>query len=71
MLDVAQFLFPDARQFTAFQQFLADEVDEFDACWCGYQALTFALDIMALEEGLDDACPRGRTPDAVFLHSSP
>ena len=39
MFDVAQFLLPDTRQFTAFQQFLMDEVDEFDACRGGDEAL--------------------------------
>ena len=70
MFDVAQFLLPDTRQFTALQQFLVDEVDEFDACRGGDEAFAVALDIVALEECLDDACTRGWTPDAVFLHGS-
>ena len=69
MLDVAQLLFPDTCQFTALQQFLVDEVDELDARWGGDEALAVALDIVALEEGLDDAGTRGWAPDAVFLHS--
>lgn len=32
VLDVAQFLLPYSRQLTALEQFLLDEVDEFDAC---------------------------------------
>ena len=47
-----------------------DEVDEFDACRGGDEALAVALDIVAFEECLDDACTRGRAPDAVFLHGS-
>ena len=53
-LDVAQFLLPDARQFGTLEQFLADEVYQFDACRCGYEALALLADIMALEQRLDD-----------------
>ena len=54
MLDIAQLLLPDTSQFTALQELLTDEVDEFDACGCGDEAFALALDIVALEKGLDD-----------------
>ena len=50
VLDVAELLLPDARQFAAFQEFLADEVDEFYARRCGDEALAVAAYVVALEE---------------------
>ena len=54
MLDVAQLLLPDACELTTLQELLPDQVDEFDARGGGNQALALALDVVALEEGLDD-----------------
>ena len=68
VLYVAQLLFPDTCQFAALQQFLANQVDQFDACRCGNQTFTLSLDIVAFEEGLDDGGSARRAPDAVFLH---
>ena len=58
MLDIAQFLFPDACQLTALEQFLADKVNEFDTRRRGYEPLLVTLYIVPLEEGLDDAGTR-------------
>ena len=68
VLDVAEFLLPDARQFAAFQEFLADEVDEFYARRCGDKALAVAAYVVALEERLDDTGAARRAADAVLLH---
>ena len=58
MFDVAQFLLPDTCQLTTLQQFLADEVDKFNARGGGDEAFLVAFDIVALEEGLNDAGTR-------------
>ncbi len=55
VLDVSELFLPDTRQLTALQEFLMDGVDEFDACWSCHQVLALAADVVALEEGLDDA----------------
>ena len=47
--DVAQLLFPDTRELTALEQFLADEVYEFDARGGGHKTLALTLDVVALE----------------------
>ena len=67
MFYIAQFLLPDAREFATLEQFFTDGVDEFDTRRRGNEVLAFALDVVAFEEGLDDACP-GRWPsDAILL----
>ena len=58
MFDVAQFLLPDAGQLAALEQFFLDQVDQLHSRGCGHQALPLATDIVALEQGLDDAGPR-------------
>ena len=55
MLDVSELLFPDTRQLTALQEFLVDGVDELDTCRGCHQVLALAADVVALEEGFDDA----------------
>ena len=70
VLDIAQLLLPDTRQLTTLQQFLTDKVDQFDTRWSGDEPFAIALDVMALEEGLDDAGTGRRTTDAVLLHGS-
>ena len=54
MLNIAQLLLPDTRQLTTLKQLFADEVDKLYTCWCGNQALAFALDVVTLEQSLDD-----------------
>ena len=58
VLYVTQFLLPYTREFATLQQFLAYEVNQFDTRGCGDKVFPLALDIMALEECLDDTCPR-------------
>ena len=58
VLNVSQFLLPYTGQLTALEQFLLDEVDEFDACGSGYEVFSLALDISSFEESLDDTCSR-------------
>ena len=67
MLDVAELLLPDTGQFATLQQFLMDGVNEFDACRGCHQILALATDVVALEEGLDDAGTGGRSADSVLL----
>ena len=67
MLDVAELLLPDTGQFATLQQFLMDGVNEFDACRGCHQILALATDVVALEEGLDDAGTGGWSADSVLL----
>ena len=55
MLDVSELLFPDTRQLTALQEFLVDGVDELDTRWSCHQILALAADVVAFEEGFDNA----------------
>ena len=71
VLDVTQFLFPDTCQLTALEQFLADEVDEFDARRGGDESFAFAFDIAALEECLDDTWSTSRSGWGCAVHSLP
>ena len=68
--NIAQLLLPDTRQLAAFQQVLANQVNQFDTCRRGYQTLALTTDIVALEQRLDDPRTTRRTSDAVFLHGS-
>ena len=68
MLDLAQLVFPDAREFRTLEEFLLDQPDEGYACGSGFQTLALQTDVAALVERLDDGSTRGRTSDAVFLH---
>ena len=58
MLDVAELLFPDTCQLTTLQKFFMNGVDEFDTCRGCHQVLALAADVVALEEGFDDAGTR-------------
>ena len=68
VLYVAQLLLPDTCQFTTLEQFLVNEVDEFNAGRGCHESLAFALDVVALEQGFDDAGTAGWATDAVLLH---
>ena len=71
VLYVAQFLLPYSRQLTALEQFLLDEVDEFDACSRSHEVFSLPSDIVPLEQRLYDACPRRWSADAVLFERRP
>ena len=56
MFDVAQFLFPDASQLGAFQEFFMNQVNQLHTCRCREEILAFLFNITPLEEGFDDGC---------------
>ena len=68
MLDLAQLVFPDAREFRTLEEFFLNQPDEGNACGSGFQTLALQTDVAALVERLDNGSTRGRTSDAVFLH---
>ena len=49
-----KFLFPTTCELGTFEQFLVDDANELNACWCGKNALALSTNISALEECLDD-----------------
>ena len=68
VFDVTKFLFPDTSQLTTLQQFLPNQVDEFNSCGGGDETFAVAFDIVTFEKGLDDASTTRRTADTVLLH---
>ena len=55
LLNIAQFLLPDTREFATLEQFLFYCVYELDACGCGHEVLSLAANVMAFEECFDYA----------------
>jgi hypothetical protein len=53
VLNIAQFLFPDTCELTTFEQFLANQVYEFDSRGSSNQSFALALDVVALEKRLE------------------
>ena len=54
VLNVAQLLFPDARQLRTLQQLFVDEVNQFYTRRSSHQVLALLADVVTLEQGLDD-----------------
>ena len=50
VLDLAQLVFPDAREFRTLEEFLLDQPDEGYACGSGFQTLALQTDVAALVE---------------------
>ena len=57
-LDVTQLLLPDTRQLSTLQEFLTNQIYQFDTRRRGQQVLAFLADIMALKQRLDDSSTR-------------
>ena len=55
MLDVTEFLFPDACEFTTLQQLFLDGINEFYTRLRGNQILPLTTDIMSFEERFDNS----------------
>ena len=68
-LDVAELLLPDTRQFATGEELFAYGLDKLDSRGRRHEVFALASDVVAFEECLDDACARGRSSDAVLLHS--
>ena len=68
VLDVAELLLPDTREFTTGEQLFVNCINELDTRGGSHEILTLSADLMSLEQGLNDAGARRRASDTVFLH---
>lgn len=67
-LDAAEFVLPDACEFGAFKQFVANGSDEIDAGLRCHDVFAFAVDVAPFEKSFDDRGACRWASDAVFFH---